>query len=288
MLIAQISDPHVVRDGWLAFGLLETAAMFERAVTATAALDPPADAVLLTGDLVAEPDEEAYRTVARTLDRFDVPVYPIPGNHDDRAMMRRTFARPGVLPPEGRVCYALDLGPLRLICLDSLVENGSWGLLGDEQLGWLEAELGEAGDRATLIALHHPPIRTGIGHMDWSMLRDAGALEAVVRRHPQIERIVCGHVHRNIVRRWAGTVVQVCPGSAHAVKLMLREGRGPWTTEPPAILLHHWSNADGLVTHHLPIGDFPPEGRFGDPHISADRALADDRDAGEWTEGRDP
>lgn len=269
MLIAQISDPHVVRDGWLAFGQLDTVAMFERAVDAIAVLDPPAEAVLLTGDLVAEPDEGAYAAAARILERLEAPLYPIPGNHDDRAMLRRTFESSGVLPPEGRLSYARDLGPLRLIGLDSLVDEGSWGLLGDEQLGWLDDQLAAGADHPTLIALHHPPIRTGIGHMDWSMLRDAAALEAIVRHHPQVERVLCGHVHRNVVRRWAGTVVQVCPGSAHAVKLMLGDGRGPWNAEPPAILLHHWSEQDGLVSHHLPLGDFAPEGRFSDRHRSA-------------------
>jgi hypothetical protein len=36
-------------------------------------------------------------------------------------------------------------------------------------------------ERPTVVALHHPPFRTGIGHMDRSMLRDADALAAVRR-----------------------------------------------------------------------------------------------------------
>jgi Icc protein len=266
MLIAQISDPHVVAEGWLAFGRLDTGAMLERAVDTVLALDPPADAVLLTGDLVADPDEAAYARVMQSLARIDVPLFPLPGNHDDRGMMRWAFAVAGILPADGHLRYVVDPGPLRLICLDSLVEEGSWGLLGAEQIAWLDAQLSEAPERPTSVALHHPPIRTGIGHMDWSMLRDADALEAVIRRHPQVERVLCGHVHRNVVRRWAGTVVQICPGIAHAVKLVLGDGRGPWNTEPPAILLHHWSETGGLVTHHLPIGLFSEAGRFSDPH----------------------
>ena len=275
MLIAQISDPHVVAEGWLAFGRLDTGAMLERAVDAILGLDPPADAVLVSGDIVADPDPAAYARATRSLGRLRAPLFPLPGNHDDRAMMRRSFGDLGLLPGDGRLHYSVDLDPLRLVCLDSLVEDGSWGWLGDDQIAWLDTRLGEVPERPALVALHHPPIRTGIGHMDWSMLRDADALEAVIRRHPQVERVVCGHVHRHVVRRWAGTVVQISPGVAHAVKLVLGAGRGPWNLEPPALLLHHWSEPGGLVTHSLPIGDFPLEGRFNDRH--AQRPAADSR-----------
>ena len=114
--------------------------------------------------------------------------------------------------------------------------------------------------------LHHPPFRTGIGHMDWSMLRDSEALGSVIRRHPQVERVLCGHVHRAVQTRFAGTIAQIPPGTAHQVKLTLGAGRGPWAMEPPGFLLHRWCAEDGLVTHEVPIGSFGPEGGFRDPH----------------------
>lgn len=274
MLIVQISDPHVLPDGWLAFGALDTAAMLERAVDAVLALDPAPDAVLLTGDLVAEPAPEAYERAMRSLARIRAPLYPIPGNHDDRALMRRCFGGGGPLPASGRLHYAIGLGDLRLVCLDSLVEGSPWGELGPAQIAWLDRTLADQPARPTLVVLHHPPFRTGIGHMDWSMLRDAAALAEVVGRHPQIERVLCGHVHRHVVRRWAGTVAEIAPGVAHAVKLVLGEERGPWIVEPPALLLHYWSEATGFVSHALPIGGFGPEGRFKDPHRPPESASA--------------
>lgn len=269
MLIVQISDPHVVPSGWLAHGQLDTGRLLERSVATIETLEPQPDAVLITGDLVALPDEGAYAEVVRHLRRIDpIPVYPLPGNHDDRTMMRSAFQGHRRLPAEGRLHYAVDLGPLRLICLDSLVTEGSWGLLGDDQIAWLDACLGAAPERPTLVALHHPPVRTGIGHMDWSMLRDAAELEPVIGRHPQVERVLCGHVHRHVVQRFGGTIAEIAPGSAHQVKLVLGPERGPWIAEPPAMLLHVWNEAGGLVTHTHFIGDFAPEGRFEDPHFS--------------------
>src|SRR3989344_2288508 len=47
--------------------------------------------------------------------------------------------------------------------------------------------------RPVVIAMHHPPFRTLIGHMDDIGLREgADALEAIVARHPQVERVICG------------------------------------------------------------------------------------------------
>jgi hypothetical protein len=102
--------------------------------------------------------------------------------------------------------------------------------------------------------------------MDWSMLRDAAEFEAITARYPAIERVLCGHVHRPIQRRFAGTIAQIAPGIAHQVKLTLNDEHGPWIMEPPGFLLHCWEEDEGLVTHQIAIGDFGPEGHFSDPH----------------------
>ena len=66
----------------------------------------------------------------------------------------------------------------------------------------------------------------------------------------QVERVLCGHVHRPITRRFAGTVAVACPGTAHQVALDLRHPGGlAIVREPPACMLHIWSEATGLVSH---------------------------------------
>jgi hypothetical protein len=88
------------------------------------------------------------------------------------------------------------------------------------------------------------------------------AMERIVAANPQVERVTCGHLHRNISRRWAGTVVATTPSVAHAVAFDLRDGaHGSWNYEPPAITAHHW-NGSHLVTHQVGSGDFPAR-RYG-------------------------
>jgi 3',5'-cyclic AMP phosphodiesterase CpdA len=262
MLIAQLSDPHLAPDNVRLFGRLDTAGYLERAVAHLNALAP--DVVLITGDLTNDGDAPVYAALAAMLARLRAPFFVLPGNHDDRELTRARFS--SHLPADGPLCYAIDRFPVRLIALDTLVAGEPWGRLGQDQLAWLDARLGAAPDRPTLVALHHPPFRTGIGHLDWSMLQDADALAAVIGRHPQVERVLCGHVHRSIQRRFAGTLAQSAPSCAHQTELVLGAAPATWICEPPAVLLHWWDPAAGLVSHVSMIGDYGPPGRFSDPH----------------------
>lgn len=266
MLIAQISDLHFLRKGVLAFGKLDTHAFTARCIEAIRAMNPAPNAILITGDLTSDGDLATYHALAAMLRVFEQPCFPIPGNHDDRELIRLAFPEIAALSPSGRLCYAIDQGPVRIIALDSSIDGKPYGELGEAQRRWLSATLDLQRHKPTLVMLHHPPFKTGIGHMDRSMLRDSEAFASIVSSHPNVERVLCGHVHRAVQIRFAGTIGQIAPGAAHQVKLVLDEGWGSWTTEPPSFLLHHWRDNDGLVTHQVPIDDFLTEGDFGDPH----------------------
>lgn len=258
MLIAQISDTHLTPEGRLLFGRVDTAAFLARCVEHLAHLDPRPDVVLATGDLTEAGLSEEYRRLRRLLAPLPMPVYLIPGNHDDREALRREFADHGYFPAQGRFLqYVIDNHPLRLIGLDTLVPGKSGGALCEERLNWLDGALGAAPRRPTLIFMHHPPFRTGIDHMDEAGLEGAEALGAIVERHPQVEALVCGHLHRPIHRRWCGTVVTTAPSPAHQIHLDLREGGGlAAVMEPPACLLHLWRAGHSVVTHTSYIGTY--------------------------------
>ena len=268
MLIAQISDLHFLPRGTLAFGRIDVAGCLERAIDHLNALQPRPDAVLITGDLTNDGDAAVWAELIAMLERLAAPLYPLPGNHDDRELMRRAFAHLELLPAQGPLCFDVGVGPVRLIGLDSLIPGDPAGRLGPEQLAWLDTRLGEQAEKPTLVALHHPPFRTGIDHMDAMMLEDGDPLAAVLSRYGHVERVLCGHVHRSVQCRFAGTVAQIAPGTAHAVQLTLAGEPSRWVMEPPGMLLHEWRDGRGLVSHLDFIGDFEV-GRFGDQHTQA-------------------
>lgn len=257
MLIAQISDLHIGTPDSDVERSSGSSAFLERAVQHLCRMEPRPDAVLCTGDLVHDGRPEEYARLAALLKPLPMPCFVIPGNHDDREQLRATFGHRGYLPAQGFIQYAVDLGPLRLIGLDTHVPGRPGGLLCGERLAWLDARLAEAPKQPTLVFMHHPPFRTGVHAMDAMGLEGAGALAEVMGRHPQVERVLCGHLHRPIVKRFAGTVASTCPSTMLQVMLDLGvPGRLAMVPEPPACQLHLWSEAAGLVTHTSYIDDF--------------------------------
>src|SRR5215203_5234389 len=74
-------------------------------------------------------------------------------------------------------------------------------------------------------------------------------LDAIVRRHSHVERVMCGHVHRPIQVLWAGTMGSIAPSTAHQATLDLHEGTPhSLIMEPPGLALHLWKPGVGLVT----------------------------------------
>ena len=199
MVIAQITDTHIKPEGVLAYGRLDTTPYLRRAVEHLMSLTPRPDVVLATGDLVDGGLPEEYRRLRELLAPLAMPVYLIPGNHDNRDALAAVFVDHAYLPRGGRFMqYVVEGHPVRLIALDTLDPGRTGGLLCAERLEWLAARLGEAPARPTLIFMHHPPFTTGIATMDAHGLANAAEFAEVVRRHPQIERIVASGI-RHVV-----------------------------------------------------------------------------------------
>ena len=263
MLIAQISDTHIKPEGQIAYGRVDTAVFLAKAVAHLNALQPRPDMILVTGDLVDAGAPVEYTRLRTLLAPLEMPFYLIPGNHDARDPLRAAFADHRYLPASGFLQYTIEAQAVRLIALDTLVPGQGHGELCTERLDWLEARLAEQ-DRPTILFMHHPPFECGLAYMDRERLRDgADRLAAIVGRHPNVERVLCGHVHRSIQVRWAGTIAASAPSTAHQLTLDL-DPAAPLTyrMEPPGALLHAWRPGTGLVSHLSPIGDYDGPHRF--------------------------
>ncbi|MSO91225.1 MAG: phosphodiesterase [Acetobacteraceae bacterium] len=260
MLICQLSDMHLCRQGEAAYRVVETHMLTERAFRAVAGLYPHVDALLLTGDLTFDGQEDEYQELLMLLRRhIECPVYVIPGNHDRRVPLRKQLAElPGVARHPRFIQYAIEDLPARIVMLDTLVEGANHGELCAERLDWLDRTLAAVPGKPTILAMHHPPFAGGIGYMDQINLRNADAFRAVVQHHKQVERIICGHVHRPITARFAQAVCSVAPSTAHQLELTLAPGaRGAFVMEPAAAHLHRWTAQDGFVSHVAYVEPFP-------------------------------
>jgi len=258
MLIAQISDLHVMLPGKHAFDTIDTAAHLSRCIKHIVKLQPRPAAVIASGDLVDEGSETEYRRLRELLAPLTMPVYLMPGNHDRRGPLRAIFTDHDYFAPTGTMNYMLEFGApgsFLVLALDTVVEGEPHGALDDAQLAWLAARLSSAPHQPTLILMHHPPVATGMVLMDGIGLEPAStlALKNIVSRHRQIARIGCGHVHRAIEVNWAGTQVSICPSTAFQSALAF-DGSAwrPAMNEPPGYQLHHWNGRE-LATHVIAV-----------------------------------
>jgi Icc protein len=253
MLIAQITDVHLGFDQ----GNPDepNRRRLDRTLRALVEMEPRPDLLLITGDLAEEGDDlVSYMRLKQAIADLPFPVRLALGNHDSRAPFARIFPEAG--SGGGFVQYAIEEGPLRILVLDTLEEGRHGGAFCELRAAWLRARLAEAPDRPTLIALHHPPVATGLSWMTENP--DSPWIErlrAIVAAQGNVVAVIAGHLHRAIVTNWAGTVLAVCPSTAPQVALdfapidgRMADGRPMIVADPPGYALHYW-DGQALMTH---------------------------------------
>jgi 3',5'-cyclic-AMP phosphodiesterase len=243
--LVQLSDPHIGATWAAGDAQVKLAAAVDR----VRELPDSPEVVLVTGDLTEHGDGAEYEIARRELSRLEAPLYVLPGNHDDREVLREVFELGGEAGTP--IAYSADLGPMRLVVIDSSVPNEAWGRLDDEQLAWLDAELAEAQGQATMLAMHHPPLRTG--SVPWDAIglptRDRLALGEVLERHPQVRRVVAGHVHIPIVSAVGGCPVLAAPSTYDQARFELGADSISFGTEPPGYAIH--ALLDGEIVSYV-------------------------------------
>jgi 3',5'-cyclic AMP phosphodiesterase CpdA len=207
--IAQLSDPHIgatwVRTDPVA-RLAASADLIRR-------LGLKPRALLVSGDLAEHAADSEYEVVRELLAPLGVPTYPVAGNHDDREVLRRHFDLPG--KGDEPINYGADVDGMRLVVLDTTVPGEDHGALDSERLEWLDAELSAAAPTPTLLAMHHPPLLSGLPAMDALGLEEDGRerLREVIERHPHLGCIAAGHMHRAVVAELSRHPVVVSPST---------------------------------------------------------------------------
>ncbi len=248
VLVAQITDPHVRRKGDLLHHMIHTGRELRRCVAALNARFPRPTFVVATGDLVDRGKKKEYRRLRAILAELEMPVYLLAGNHDDPDGLRDAFGDHAYLPRTGPLCYAVETRPMRLVALDSTRGRKPGGELNEQRLAWLDATLHEARDVPTLVAMHHPPFDVGVVPLDAKPLRGRESFETIVRQHPQVVRIICGHLHLAAERRFGGTIASTAPSTSQQLVVeAVRSGTYSLRLERAAYALHHWTGT-ALVT----------------------------------------
>lgn len=249
MLIAHISDFHIFsNEAETSIVRPDVAACVEKIVADIKAFSPKIEAVMLTGDVADGGSDEDYALVKSLLAPLDMPVYPIPGNHDDREGFRRAFAGEFAISPAGPVNYEARQGDLRILALDSLIEGRVEGELTPATLDWLEARLAEDFIGHTYLLIHHPPFKSGIEGLDvMSLINGGERLGTLVANYHGEMTVLAGHIHRAYQAIWQGKLCAVGGSPAFEIDLDLHE-KAP---APPLV-----DNGYGYFIHRRVAGAY--------------------------------
>jgi 3',5'-cyclic AMP phosphodiesterase CpdA len=250
--IAQLSDLHVHEGGASIGELVDANATLAAAIEFLRGLVPPPDAVVATGDLTDNGRPEQYAVLRELLDACEPPLYLLPGNHDERAPLLEAFPDHTYLPTGGGpLSYAIEDHPVRIVGLDTTIPGRHDAAFDADARRWLDDTLSARPDAPTLVCTHHPPFDTGVWWMDCVGLPDDDrrAFEDTIRRHAQVQRVLCGHIHRPVQTMWGSTLVSVAPSTAHQIALdVVPLGSMRLTSEPPMLTLLDWTD-ERVLTH---------------------------------------
>lgn len=151
------------------------------------------DHIVLTGDLSQDGSTESYQRLFSQLRQFSASVSVLPGNHDHKFNLQNSLPVPDPTPyPK-----VFTLGPWRAILLDSVVVGHSYGQLDEHNLQRLQTLLQEAPRTPTMVFLHHHPLPMQTHWIDTVALKESDDFLTIIRNHPQVKVLCCGHVHQD-------------------------------------------------------------------------------------------
>lgn len=243
MLIAQISDTHILAHDSDHPAAHSRAENLRHCIADINRLEP--DVVVFTGDTVQHGQPDEYARLRDLLAALEAPLYLVPGNRDEKAGMREAFGDYPYMPASGEFLhYAVDDHALRLVAIDSTSPGERKGVFCPARQAWLDAVLRDEPNKPTLLFIHHPPFDVDDHYVGgYRRPGEASALADVVSCHPQVEGLLCGHVHWPVQRAWAGTEARIMPSVAVDLRKGIdeAEARGQ-----PVYFLHRLSEEAGL------------------------------------------
>jgi 3',5'-cyclic AMP phosphodiesterase CpdA len=251
MIIAQISDTHLALDSPDAEQRIRDLAC---TIADINALDPAADVIVHTGDIVHNGRRDEYAEAAAALANARAPVYVLAGNKDDRSELRAAFSAGGYLAGDSAfIQYAIDDYPVRLIALDTLSSGSNKGDFCPERAGHLIDMIDAETSKPIAIFAHHPPFEVMVGpdRFHFEAPEAMARLCQAVQHAGRVAAVFSGHVHRAAEGHVAGIPAIVMP----AIATTLRKGEYPAPMKTrPVYYLHRFDPVWGFATEARVVG----------------------------------
>jgi len=213
MRILQLTDLHVFSEPGSRLKGIPTRECLQDVVDHILANEQPFDHVVVTGDHTHDELSASYQAVRDILSPFLDRLWQVPGNHDDRTVLRAEFSDRVTGGADERVNFQFTCGEWLCLGLDTHQPGQVSGIIDEDQIEWLTAQL--AASSATRVALfcHHPPVDIHSVWMDAIGLQQRELLQQVVQNDDRIRLICCGHVHHEFQAELFNAMVVTTPST---------------------------------------------------------------------------
>ncbi len=148
--------------------------------------------VIISGDLVSDISQKTYELLAQTIKEIDAMVYVIPGNHDDRDLIKRYFIGNNISHEK-----EIHRDNWLILLLDSSApgKNLGSGRLDQAELNRVEQLLNQYPQKDILIFIHHPPILFGAGWFQAICLENRAEFINLIQHQKNVRATIFGHGH---------------------------------------------------------------------------------------------
>lgn len=189
--IVQVSDIHLFADPERALLGVKTQESFQAILDLIKTKDSAPHFILLTGDLAQDESEAAYLRLAQKMSELQIPVYCLPGNHDDVQLMEQVYPR-GMMSLQKQIIH----DDWQIILLDSHIPGKVEGYLSQAELDFMEQCLKQYPQHRAVIGFHHHPLPIGCAWLDKLGIGNAEEFWELLTRFPQVSLVLFGHVHQ--------------------------------------------------------------------------------------------
>jgi len=193
LTVLQITDLHILAESGQIMAGVDTEQTFKQVLRHIHSTYSNIDLLLVTGDLAQTPTPSSYQRIYQSLKEYPTRTICLPGNHDDFELMLQIINGDQV-----NCTKQIQFKDWQIISLNSKKPNASGGSLASSELTYLSSALEKQPELNTLIALHHHPIPTHSLWMDTMTIENSDALFSLLKNHPQVKAISCGHIHQEM------------------------------------------------------------------------------------------
>lgn len=211
LAIIQVTDMHLFsEDSKSMFGVRTNNNFYKVIEEIRRERAAKTDLFLLTGDLSQDESEISYRKIVDCFETFNIPVYWIPGNHDNIEVMNKIFNQSSIFHSVNE----LKLQFFNILFINTKLANKDEGYLSAEELNSLNHRLrSTSADKPIIIVMHHHPIKTETPLVDEFILQNSEDFWRIVNKYPQVKLVICGHVHGDYRLKSGNVIIESAPAT---------------------------------------------------------------------------